>query len=112
MLPRKLRLPFFHVQTVFKTGKIIQNDKIKLVWLIKNAGFPRFSIQVSKKVYKKAVERNRSKRIISEALGCLVPHLKQPVDGLVIVKKPLEEYKTQDVKVVLRGLFTGTGLRI
>ena len=61
-------------------------------------GFPRFAFIISKKFSKKAIERNRVKRIIKEALRLNFHRLKNlNYDIVVIPKKHLINKKTQDL---------------
>ena len=66
--------------------------------LKKNEGPFKAAVVVSKKIAKKAVDRNRIKRIISEALTqMIVPNL----DLVIIVKENISNLKTADIKFEL-----------
>ncbi len=63
-----------------------------------NLGFPRFAFIISKKFSKKAVERNRIKRIIKEALRLNLHKLEDlSYDIVVIPKKHLLNKKMQNL---------------
>lgn len=61
----------------------------------------RTKIVVSKKVAAKAVDRNRIKRIIKEALT----RSKQKGSFVFIVKTNIRDLKTQDMSTILRNFF-------
>lgn len=66
----------------------------------KTEGPFKAAIVVSKKVAKKAVDRNRIKRIITQALTqTIVPNL----DLVIIVKENIASKKTQEIKLELEA---------
>ena len=66
--------------------------------IIKHSGLPKAAVVVSKNVAKKAVDRNRIKRIIREAQR----KVNLPVSNYtVIVKKNIADLKTDQVKELL-----------
>ena len=66
--------------------------------IVKHSGLPKASIIVSKNVAKKAVDRNRIKRIIREAQR----KINLPASNhTVIVKKNIADLKTDQVKELL-----------
>ena len=66
--------------------------------IIKHSGLLKASIVVSKNVAKKAVDRNRIKRIIKEAQRVIGP---KAASYSVIVKKNIADLKTDQVKELL-----------
>ncbi len=72
------------VQAVFAGGRVFFNPYFSLK-AKKNGVIPRFTVVVSTKVSKKAVHRNRIKRVIREFLK-LKTTLIFPADYVVIVK--------------------------
>lgn len=66
--PRRARLTDpGHYQQVFKTGRRGRHSLIGIVALANDLGYPRLGLAVSRKVSRKAVIRNRIKRILREA---------------------------------------------
>lgn len=80
------------VRTRLFTIKYTKNSKRKR---------PRFSVVVSKKVFKSAVGRNRIRRRIYEQLRLQIPNIKDVYDVVVIVSSseiinmPAEEFQNQ-----------------
>ena len=65
--PRRARLTDpSHYQQVFKTGRRGRHPLIGVVALANNLGYPRLGLAVSRKVSRKAVIRNRIKRVLRE----------------------------------------------
>lgn len=56
-----------------------------------------FSFVVSQRIDKRATVRNRTKRLISEAVRCFFPKLRPGFSVLVFIKKALEEEKLQGI---------------
>jgi ribonuclease P protein component len=75
------------VQAVFAGGRVFFNPYFSLK-AKKNGLMPRFTVVVSTKVSKKAVHRNRIKRVVREFLKLKTP-LIFPADYVVIVKPAL-----------------------
>lgn len=69
MLGKKYR---FHsrggVKYVFQHGKTVRRAQMSLVFVPNDKGFTRIAVVVSKKVAKSAVERNKIRRRVFEAL--------------------------------------------
>ena len=53
---------------VYQKGKTIRKPKMSLIFVDNTKGFTRVGVVVSKKVSKKAVERNRIRRRVYEAI--------------------------------------------
>jgi ribonuclease P protein component len=80
---------------VFKNGKSAQNGGILVKVRPNNEGRPRIGIIVSKKFSKKAVERNRLRRILAEAIRAY-PHIQERQQDIVFVALPHCEARTKD----------------
>ena len=89
---------------VFKRGKSIKGEFLFIRYLKNNLEFPRFAFVVSAKVSKKAVVRNRIRRILSEAVRSELKNL-QPRDIIMIADKKTadapRESIIQDTRSVL-----------
>lgn len=68
--------------------------------VLKHSSLPKASIVVSKNVAKKAVDRNRIKRVVKEALR----QLKLREQPAIIVRTNLANLKTQQIKDKLAKL--------
>jgi len=57
----------------------------------------RFAFVIGNKISKKAVVRNRTKRLLSEAVRLLLPQIKKGHEIIFFAKKPLKKEKLQDI---------------
>jgi ribonuclease P protein component len=91
----------------FKEGRLLLKAKAS------DKGFSRFGIVVSKAVSKKAVERNRIRRLLTEALCIFQDSLPRPYD-IVIIALPgfsllnLEQAKKSIEKLFLKAKFSAS----
>lgn len=107
MLPTAKRL---NLKKDFKwvaSGKKIESKFAKIFIKIGENSFPRIGIATSGKVFKKATDRNRSKRLISKAFEILYPTLPSdinivalPKDGVINVKS---DEVLQDLEITLKN---------
>lgn len=103
MLPKKFRLPGNQIPLVLKRGKRYNFSLFNLVVYNQTTKQPdnqttsRFSFIVSSKISKRAVIRNRTKRLLSESVRLLVPQIKKGREIIFFAKKALKEEKLQDV---------------
>lgn len=86
MLSKKYR---FHsrggIKYTYKKGKTIRTTKLSLVYAPNKFQKQRFAVVVSKKVCKKAVDRNRIRRRVYEAIRAELPNYKTSNDCIFIV---------------------------
>ena len=75
-------------ESVFKKGKAVKGDFLFVRYLKNSLGFPRFAFVVSSKVSKKAVVRNRIRRILSEAARMELKNI-EPRDIIMIADKKI-----------------------
>ncbi len=62
-------------ENVFKKGKAVKGSFLFIKYRNNELGVPRFGFVVSAKIAKKAVERNRIRRILSESIRDKVKNL-------------------------------------
>ena len=56
------------IALLFKKGKWFSHGSLRIVFVkCEGDGLPKFGVSVAKKIYKKAVDRNRIKRLLREA---------------------------------------------
>ncbi len=80
------------IDTLFRDKKSLRGDFLSLKVIPNTLSIPRFFISVSLKVSKKAVERNRLKRIITEFIQSRKDYIKKGLDvGIIIQKSAREE---------------------
>lgn len=86
MLNQKYR---FHsrggVRYVYQHGKTVRNSKMSLIFTDNSKGFTRIAVVVSKKVAKSAVERNRIRRRVYEALRLNFKYIPKKTDYIFVV---------------------------
>ncbi|WP_457621037.1 ribonuclease P protein component [Persephonella sp.] len=86
------------VKKILSKGKSLQTENLIVVYSKNNLGYPRFAYILSKKFSRKAVVRNRAKRIIKEALKTYYESLKDlSYDMIFIAKKSIIGKKTTDL---------------
>ncbi len=79
----------------------IKSDVFEIGFCRNECGFPRFAVVVPKKIVKKAVKRNRIKRIVREAMYQLLRENKIPPFDIVIrVKKDVSSRKSHQIKAI------------
>ena len=101
MLPAKNRLNLSHeFKNRFSGAKRASSEEFLLIANRKQAGF-KLAVVISKKVAPKAVDRNRAKRIVSEALKGQAVFFGEL---LVIVNKNIARLKTEEVYKKLSSL--------
>lgn len=85
MLPKENRLPVGGFSLIKENGKLIKTPFFLMISRFRQDLNPtRFGFIVSTKVSKKAVERNRIKRALRDAVRILKPQIKNGYDILFI----------------------------
>ncbi len=87
--PKQLRVrKRSEFQIIFKQGKPVRSKLFKAVVLKTANTYPRLGVAISKRIFKKAVDRNRTKRIVRETFRKLKAKLQLAgLDIVVIAKK-------------------------
>lgn len=85
MLPVPHRLPKQHIAGIMRSGSSVPGDGILLKYK-KTGGLPRFAFVVSTKIDRRATQRNRNRRLLSESVRHLMPRIR-PADAVIIVRK-------------------------
>ena len=93
-------------QSVFDVGRGVREDGLFFKVQKGKGGTSRVGIVVSKKVSKKAVERNRIRRIIQEQMRKQVGEVKYGIDGVIVVLPEFKETTPQALAHVIPTLFT------
>jgi len=115
MLPKQNRL---YLKTEFgriqKRGRIIQGKLFSLLFLNQRlltiTQQPRFAFIVSKKIDKRAIKRNRVKRLLSEAVRLFLPQIRQGVEGVFLAKKEILGKEFAEIKNETEGIFKKANL--
>lgn len=104
MLPFKNRIKKEKdFRKVFDAGKFVSLNLASMKFIPNNLEETRFGFIVSKKVSKKAVTRNRLKRIFREQARLSLKKIKPGLDIVVIVKS--SEITSEEARRILLELF-------
>ncbi|MBQ3353015.1 ribonuclease P protein component [Candidatus Saccharibacteria bacterium] len=106
MLSKKYR---FHsrggVRYVYQKGKTIRSPKASLVFVENSRGFTRVAVVVSKKVEKTAVNRNRIRRRVYEAIRKNFEYVPKQMDYIfVIYSRDVMTMSNTELEKLLGGL--------
>ena len=77
---------------------------------IKTSGISRFSVIVSKKVAKTAVERNKIRRRLYSLLNSGYSEISRGVHGIFIVKNDIKKVSVEELATTLDQFFVKIGL--
>ncbi|MBU3956939.1 ribonuclease P protein component [Patescibacteria group bacterium] len=112
MLPKKHRLPLrTELNRVKKEGTLIQGRLFSLLVNQAVENQPsRFGFIISSKIHKKAVKRNRAKRLLSEVIIDLSPKIKSGFDVVFLAKKKIIEAEIEEIKKEIKRLFAKAGM--
>ncbi|MFH1533915.1 MAG: ribonuclease P protein component [Nitrospirota bacterium] len=112
MLEKKYRIERNQTQYILKKGE----DSISKLFIIRyiknNKGFNRYCSVVSKKIFTKAVDRNKLRRQIYHAIQLTSKEISSPKESLDIVlipKKRITTAKFEEIEQDIRELITKHG---
>ena len=83
-------------EDVFKKGKAVKGSFLFIKHRKNNLGVPRFGFAVSAKIAKKAVERNKIRRILSEAVRSIIDDL-DGHDVIVFAARKITAVSRKDI---------------
>ncbi len=111
MLSRKNRLPLrTELHRIQKEGKIYHSPFFGLLIAENQLDVARFGLIVSKKIHKKAVKRNRVKRLLRESVRLLLPKLKPGFDVVFLTKRKVLGEDFQAVSSAVKKAFEKAGI--
>ena len=93
-------------QSVFEKGRGVREDGLFFKMQQRGEGAPRLGVVVSKKVSKKAVDRNRIRRVIQAQAREHMKRMKDGVDGVIVVLPEFRETTPRGLAQVINTLFT------
>lgn len=105
MLPKKNRLLKKEFQEVFKKGKGINYPPLFLKFLKNRSKEKKFSVLVSKKISKKATQRNKIKRRLRELIRIKLERIKEGIKGILITQPGIEKKNFHQIEEILEKLF-------
>ncbi len=111
MLPKENRLvrkPDF--EKVKEKGEKFQSHLFGLLVFPNEEDVSRFGFVISTKLSKKAVKRNRVKRILREQVRLSLPKIKNGFDVIFLGKKALLEVSYKEIGKEIKRLFKKSGL--
>jgi ribonuclease P protein component len=92
-------------QAIYRRGRFQSTALFSINYLPAKRDLSRIGIVVSKKITKKATERNLIKRRVREIARELHPRLKGNFDIIISVKKPVAEADFQEMKNTITKMF-------
>lgn len=94
------------IQGIFREKARLDFEDFFIVYKKNELGQPRFLFVASKRNFKKAVERNRAKRLLRQAVRSVLRDYKNlGYDILIVAKKSLIEKKIYDIIPQIRNVF-------
>jgi ribonuclease P protein component len=111
LLPAKHRLKASReFQTVFSRGRSVADSLLVLYVLPRRDSTQRFGFSVGRKLGG-AVQRNRVKRVLREAVRHLLPDLATGKDYVVIARRGMKDASFEQGMASLDRLFRRAGVR-
>jgi ribonuclease P protein component len=111
MLKKELRIrKQKDFENVFEKGFYLSDRFLTLKATENKMPFSRFGFVVSKKISKKAVERNRAKRLMSESIRLTNEKIKPGFDIVFISKSGIVNKSLEEIKESVEKLLKRSGL--
>lgn len=99
MIAKKFRVPRQSIDFILKKGSLEKSTLFLIRFVKNNEAFNRFSLVVSKKIYKRAVDRNKLRRQIYEAIRLSEESPDaQHFDFIFIPKKKIIDYNYSEIE--------------
>lgn len=99
-------------ERVFGTGSFFSQGFLAIKMAPNGLEYSRFGFIVSNKVSKKAVSRNRIKRLLRETVRLSFGQIKNGFDAVIMVKTDISEKRQEEVGMVVDSLLKRSGLLI
>lgn len=110
MLSKEKRLNIKKVFSWIRSGRRLEDGLVRVFYKFGDNEKPRLGIAVSSKVFKKAVQRNRARRLISRGFEQLYEKLPEKINILAIPKEKVLDLKSDEVKEDLEELLEKEGI--
>jgi ribonuclease P protein component len=107
MLPSSNRLNLKKDFKWVRSGKGFESRFFRLFVRLGDNERSRIGIATSAKVFNKATDRNRSRRLLSSAFESLFKSLPNNINIIALPKKPILEVKSGDVLLELESILKG-----
>lgn len=99
-------------ENVFDRGRYFSEDILSLKVAKNNFDYSRFGFIVSNKISKKAVARNRIKRLLRESARLLHKNIKPGFDGVFICKNKAAGKSFGEIGLCVEKLLKKSGLLV
>ncbi len=110
MLPRRERISVQKFDLIMEKGRVVHSPLFLLRYIEeKDAKNSRFSAVAPQKIAKKAVERNKYRRMIYDSIAPLISSTR-PVSGILIAKVGIKTAIRPNITSDLQNLFVKAGL--
>ena len=111
MLPREKRLiKGRDFDRAYQKGKRTKTQHFNINVLPNRQALTRVGVVVGKKISKKAIERNRAKRVFREAVRVIYDNIRPGLDIVIFVKKPnIQKLKPEALKTELKRVLEKAG---
>lgn len=94
------------IRNIFKEKSKIESEDFYVIFKKNDIGKPRFLFVASKKIFRKAVERNRVKRLLRQAVrSVLKDYTGLGCDVSITAKKSLLQKKVYDIIPQIEKIF-------
>lgn len=97
MLPKEKRLNLKKDFKWVSSGTKIENNLVKVFYKSNSNECPKIGISLSKKTFKKAVERNRARRLVSKALENMYNKLPGGINIVVLPKEGVLKMSSEEL---------------
>lgn len=92
------------------SGEKISSDYIKLFYRLTDTDQAMVGIAVSSSIFKKAVHRNRARRLVSKAFEVLYPSLLKQIKIIALPKEDILKLKSEEFLEFLKPLLKKNNL--
>lgn len=99
-------------ESVFENGRYFSEDLLSLKAARNDFYYSRFGFIVSNKISKKAVARNRIKRLLRESVRLLHKNIKPGFDGVFICKNKAVGKSFGEIDLCVEKLLKKSGLLV
>ena len=106
MLPKQSRLNLKFDFTRVVKGRSYLTPHLKIYSLMEEQPNPRVGISIPKRFYKKAHDRNRARRLISQAVQNSYPSLRKELSLVIMPKADVNSLTVSELEEELRDIKT------
>ena len=97
-------------EVVKDKGRLYQSPLFGMLVMSENVEETKFGFLISKKVSKRAVDRNRIRRLMAEAVRFKINEIKKKVWVVFLVKRKMLTVKQDEVKLEVENMMKMVGI--